>query len=220
MSLIKEIPHWKQYEWLITKIFHDDISSLTTTVLPNTKIVGKYSECSRQIDILVEHNDNKTIIECKNYSKPVDIKDLESFLSMFTDIQANFGIFISSSGFTKSVLKRIREFKGHITLEHIDWEKAYNTAFDQNDYGRITDLCHYCINNYELGTEVPGLLCWEHGFGLEFEGIISIYSIGKCLKCGKYTIYCDPCGAITMAEHDKTCCELRDIFLELIKLKK
>lgn len=116
MSLTKKSPQWKQYEWLIAKIFHDNSESQTETVLHDAKIIGEYSESSRQIDVLIENNNIKTMIECKHYSEPVDIKGLETFLGMFADVKANFGILISSSGFTKSVFKRIREFEGQITL--------------------------------------------------------------------------------------------------------
>ncbi|MBA1437368.1 MAG: restriction endonuclease [Epsilonproteobacteria bacterium] len=213
MPSIKETPQWKQYEWLITKIFHDNNSSLSVKVLHDTNLIGEYSEISRQIDVLIEENNTKTMIECKHYSKPVNIKELESFLSMFTDVQAKFGIFISSSGFTKSVYKRIREFDGRITLEHINWEKAY-ASFEKKSYGRITDLCDECKDKHIRGKEVPGLLCWEHGLGLEIDGIISMYSIGECLKCANKTVYCDPCGWITNI-NEESCCTFRDAFLKL-----
>lgn len=213
MSLTKDTPEWKQYEWLISKIFHDTCSSLTSTVLNDARIIGEYSERSRQIDVLIEVDNRKTIVECKHYSRPIDIKGLEAFLSMFSDVNANFGILISSSGFTKSASKRIREFEGKITLEHIDWKRAYK-SFSEQSYGRMTDVCSHCIENYESGKEVPGLLCWEHGYGIESQGKISLYSIAKCLKCGNHTVYCDSCGWITVAEYEESCCEFRDIFLK------
>ena len=212
MCQSKKIPKWEQYEWLITKIFHDANISETSKVLHNTRIVGEYSKSSRQIDILLENNNIKTMIECKHYSSPIDIKGLESFLGMFADVKANFGILISSSGFTKSVFKRIKEFQGQITLEHIDWEKAY-ASFQELSYGRMTDLCDNCIDDYKSGEEVPGLLCWEHGFGIKINEKVSMYSIAKCLKCNKQTVYCDSCGWSTSSK-DETCCVLRDIFIE------
>jgi len=54
MSNIKNTPEWKQYEWLITKIFYDDYSELQTSIIPDTKLYGEKSKISRQIDILIE----------------------------------------------------------------------------------------------------------------------------------------------------------------------
>lgn len=216
MSLTKESPKWKQYEWLITKIFHEKSSSNTELVLHNAKIIGKYSETSRQIDILIENNNIRTMIECKHHSRPLDLKGLADFLEIFSDVKADIGILISSSGFTKSVVKRIKEFDGKITLDSIDWKKAYS-SFQEHGYGRISDVCNNCIGNYKSGEEVPGLLCWQHGYIIEVDGIASMYSIGKCLKCHNHTVYCDVCGLITIAEDEEKCCEIRDIFIKCYK---
>ncbi len=207
----EEAPKWRQYEWLISKIFHDEYSSLDTKVIYDARIAGQYSERSRQIDILVKANSVKTIVECKDYSKPVDLKGVESFLGMFSDVKADFGILISSSGFTKSAKNRIRELSVLISLEHLDWETAYTTSFEEQSYGRISDLCSCCFNKHELGKSVPGLLCWEHGFGVEIEGKISQFSVAKCLKCSNHSVYCDCCGRTTADE--EACCRLSSMFM-------
>jgi hypothetical protein len=213
VSSEKEVPDWRQYEWLISKIFHDNQSSFSTRVLHDARIVGEYSERSRQIDILVETSNTKTMIECKHYSTPIDLKSVEAFLAMFSDVKADNGILISSSGYTKSAERRISEFQGIITLEHLDWETAYESSFNEISYGRMSDVCTHCLNKYNSGKEVPGLLCWEHGFGVEQQGKISSFSISKCLKCNSHTVYCDSCGWITIAEHEESCCKLRNRFI-------
>ena len=172
MKNFKQTEEWKQYEWLISKIFHDRLSSINITVLPNAKITGKYSKRSRQIDILVEDKNTKekTIIECKHYSKPVDIKDTEAFIGMYNDINANKGIMISSNGFSKSAKNRILEYNGKIELEHLEWEEAYNNSFQLNSYGRINDLCEYCYKKSTNNILVPGLLLWNGGWQIEKNG--------------------------------------------------
>lgn len=213
MSNIKNTPEWKQYEWLISKIFHDQYYSIETTILPNAKIHGKFSKRSRQIDILVTNNNVKTIIECKHHKTPLDVKDIESFISMFSDTNANNGIIISSSGFSKSAYNRISEYEKQIKLEHLDWEKAYLNSFSNDSYGKISDLCEHCNDN-ESGTEVPGLLLWQGGYGLEKNGILYIYHIAECLKCNNITIYCDSCGVITSLNEDEICCLEAEQFIQ------
>lgn len=210
----KKIPKWCQYEWLISKIFHDKYSSFRTKVINNTSVMGEYSERSRQIDVLVENDQFKTMIECKYYSIPIDIKAVEAFLSMFSDVKADFGILISSSGFTKSAVKRIRQYPKEISLEHIDWESAYENSFDEETYDQIKDVCAHCFDKFESGKEVPGLLCWEHGFAIEIQGKVDIYSIANCLKCNSQTVFCQACGCISIANNEQSCCENRDVFLE------
>ncbi|WPC72427.1 restriction endonuclease [Vibrio porteresiae] len=210
----KHIADWKQYEWLVTKILHDEYSSPTVTVLGDSRITGEYSERSRQIDILIRNGTVTTIVECKHYNKPVDVKAAEAFMSMMNDVGANFGILISSNGFTSSVSKRIREFGDRIKLESLNWIDAYKTSFVEESYGKMTDICPHCFEPKDKGRAVPGLLCWQHGLGIIQNGKVSIGSVGKCLKCGCHTVYCDSCGWVTVAEHEEPCCELRDIFFE------
>ncbi|EMH3447923.1 restriction endonuclease [Vibrio campbellii] len=213
---IKTAPDWRQYEWLATKILHDERSESNVTVLADARIKGVYSERIRQIDTLIERESIKTIVECKHYDKPLDIKAAESFMSMMNDVGAKFGVLLSSSGFTSSVPKRIREFGDRITLEHLDWHQAYRTSFAEISYGRISDICSHCSGMHEIGRSVPGLLCWEHGLGVAQLGKVSTGSVGRCLKCKSYTVYCDCCGWVTVAEHEEPCCELRDVFYEHI----
>ncbi|ENN2394548.1 restriction endonuclease [Vibrio alginolyticus] len=208
----KQIPDWKQYEWLITKILHDERSEPNVTVLGDLRIRGEYSERSRQIDVLIEQGSIRTIVECKHYDKPIDVKAAESFMSMMNDVGANFGVLISSNGFTSSVPKRVREFGNRIKLEHLDWQEAYSESFAEESYGRVSDICSHCIENYKIGRSVPGLLCWNHGLGINQFGKFSMGSVGRCLKCKSYTVYCDSCGWVTVAEHEEPCCELRDVF--------
>lgn len=207
----------KQYEWLLSKIFHDNFSSINNTIFPNTSIIGKYSEHSRQIDILVDTNEKKIVIECKHHKRPLDLKNVEAFFSMYDDLNIDNAIIISSSGFTKSVKKRVEQFEGKIKLEHLNWEKAYENSFEYQSYGIITDICEHCYESFISGTEVPGLLLWNGGYVLEKNGISFIYAFAKCLKCNGITIYCDSCGVTTLVGKDECCCLEAKSFLEYLE---
>src|SRR5699024_9242275 len=104
------------------------------------------------------------------------------------------------------ILRGSYKFQRRITLEHLDWESAYESSFSEISYGRMSDVCTHCLTKYESGKDVPGLLCWEHGFGFEIQGKLSSFSIAECLKCKSHTVYCDSCGWITIAEHEEPCC--------------
>jgi len=209
---IKKNQDWKEYEWLTAKILHDERSESNVTVQYNARIKGVYSERTRQIDMLIEQDSIKTIIECKHHDRPLDIKAAESFMSMMNDVGATFGVLISSSGFTSSVPKRIREFGDRIKLEQLDWQEAYSKSFTKESYGHISDICSHCIENYKIGRAVPGLLCWSHRLGINQFGKSSMGFVARCLKCKSYTVYCGSCGWVTVAEYEEPCCELRDGF--------
>jgi len=130
---------------------------------------------------------------------------------MFDDIKGNYGIMIASSGFTKSAYNRIEEYP--IKLEHLKWEDAYINSFNEQSYGRINDICNHCNSNFKIGKEIPGLLLWDSGYGLEKDGKVYIYHIAECLKCNNKTLYCDSCGITTIVDKDEPCCQEAIIFI-------
>ena len=213
---MKNTPEWKQYEWLISKIFHDSYYSIKTTILHDANIKGQYSERSRQIDILVEDKNFKTIIECKYYKNPLDVKGIESFLGMYNDVKADYGIVVALNGFSKSANKRVSEYNDKIKLEHIDLENAFN-SFNYQSYGKVSDICNNCNNDFINGTMVPGLLLWKGGYSLEVGGILWIFNLSKCLKCGNKTLYCDSCGVVKDIGKNEFCCEYSKRFLDLLE---
>jgi hypothetical protein len=216
MSNTNNIVKGKQYEWLVSKIFHDNFTSVEITVLPDIRINGKNTK-NRQIDILVNNNRIKTIIECKNHIRPLDVEIIESFIGKFLELNVDYGIIISSSGFTKNAEKVIKQYEGKIKLEHLNWEKAYENSFEYQSYGKTSDICEHCYEDFILGTEVPGLLLWNGGYVLEKNGISFIYAFAKCLKCNEITIYCDSCGVTTLVGKDECCCIEAKSFLEYLE---
>lgn len=116
---------WKEYEEQVLealKSFHID-----DTIIYNHKIKGIYSNRSRQIDIYVEQKVGdktfKTIIDCKNYKTKVDIKKVESFISMVEDVGGDYGILISENGFTKSANNRAFKNPKNIELDIYNFEE-------------------------------------------------------------------------------------------------
>jgi hypothetical protein len=83
-------PDWKRFEELATAIQTELASDARVT--PNAKLPGK-SGALRQIDILIEQKagqyDLRIVVDCKDYKNPVDIKDVESFLGLVSDVGAH-----------------------------------------------------------------------------------------------------------------------------------
>jgi hypothetical protein len=78
-------------------------------VQKNIKVTGK-AGTERQIDVQIEGLvgafDVKIIIDSKNYANPVDIKDVEIFISMVEDLGGNLGVMVCPSGFTEGARNR------------------------------------------------------------------------------------------------------------------
>lgn len=110
------IMEWKEYEKEVhqecLRVFFD------SEVTFNTHIMGRYSEHMRQVDVLVEDYEGKTlVIDAKHYSKKVDVKTVESFISMLKDLGADLGILVSEKGFTKSAINRAHYGEENIEVD-------------------------------------------------------------------------------------------------------
>lgn len=119
-------PKWKKFE--------EFVASIQLKLTPHAKvthsemITGK-SGVKRQIDISLRYNLGQfnilAIIDCKDWSKPVDIADVGSFIDMVEDVSANKGAIICNAGFTDGAKKRAFEkgidlFKA-VDAENMDW---------------------------------------------------------------------------------------------------
>ena len=100
--------NWKEYEIYITQHFRRLFPD--ADIKHNVRRKGIVSKTMRQIDILVEAMvigfPISVIIDCKCFSKKVDVKDVESFLSFLEDLKASKGIMITNVGYSKAAYNR------------------------------------------------------------------------------------------------------------------
>jgi hypothetical protein len=96
-------PKWKRFESLVARIQKELSPDAKVTL--DDKIMGRRSQTFRQIDISVRRVVGQfeilIIIDCKDYAKPVDVKDAEDFLGLAEDVGANKGALVSSNGQSK-----------------------------------------------------------------------------------------------------------------------
>lgn len=75
-------------------------------VTHNVKLPGKRSGTQRQIDVLVSQQigqyEMRVAIDCKDYATPVDVKGVEEFHGLVTDVAAHRGALVSPKGFSKA----------------------------------------------------------------------------------------------------------------------
>ncbi|WP_272656891.1 MULTISPECIES: restriction endonuclease [unclassified Providencia] len=111
--LEKKIPDWKALEQLVA-IIQQQLSP-DAVVQHNVMLDGVSSETKRQVDVLVEQSIGqykmRIIIDCKDYSNPVDVKGVEEFHGLVQDVCANQGALVCPAGFTKSALRRAQKLK-------------------------------------------------------------------------------------------------------------
>lgn len=104
-------PQWQQLELLVASIQRQLAPGAKVT--HNAMLPGLLSETTRQVDVLVEQNIGQYVmrvaLECKDYSKPVDVKGVEEFDGLLKDIGAHKGALVCPKGFTKSAKKRAKK---------------------------------------------------------------------------------------------------------------
>ena len=90
---------WRKYE----KRIHNNLQAKfpSCSIIFDDSIFGIFSKTDRQIDISIrgELAGSKLlgIVDCKFYSKKVDVKAVESFLGMLEDLKAKIGIMITNA---------------------------------------------------------------------------------------------------------------------------
>lgn len=83
----------------------------------NVMLQGRHSGVHRQIDVLIEpsilDSPMRIIVDAKHRTDPIDVQDVETFLSMMSDVGAHRGLIVSSSGYTKAALTRAHADPAH-----------------------------------------------------------------------------------------------------------
>jgi hypothetical protein len=110
-SDLKHNPEWREFENLAADIQRQ--LAPDARVETNVKMQGRRSGIERQIDIFVQQTvgqyEIRIIIDCKDYKKPVDVKDIEAFMGMVEDVGANKGAMIAASGFSSTAKQRAKD---------------------------------------------------------------------------------------------------------------
>lgn len=178
--------HWQIYERIVAAI-EADKALLDVSVTRNVKLMGRYSNTLRQIDVLLdarwdESHVRRIIVDAKRRNRPLNVKEVEAFLGMVDDCGADYGILYSPKGYSEAAQNRAREKLQLITL---DDEQVSQDRF-------IFEKCEYCN---ERPPHRDGMILWDgnHVLPLENDSGSIVFS-GKCDRCLKFWIWCWGCG--------------------------
>jgi hypothetical protein len=118
---------WKDYE----KEIHDHFKKTfpNAAISHNVAVIGRFSKVKRQIDILIEDyvagNRIRIIVECKLFSEKINVKDIEMFIGMLNDCEANKGLLITQEGFSKAAINRAYFDSIDIELDILNFKDLY-----------------------------------------------------------------------------------------------
>lgn len=166
---------WKKFEETIFNI-QKQLSSRSNTIY-NHKVDGIITERQRQIDVAMFDTIGSIeifiAVECKDYSTPVDVKEIEAFLSKLEDIRADKGIMVSSNGFTRSA--RNYAIKKRIQLYTLTYEKPDFDIYIEK-LVLLKEMTHYLFNINYMSTDLMN----DPSF--DIESMILYTSDGKFIR--------------------------------------
>lgn len=196
---------WEKYEDQIFEKLNELFPG--SSIEKNQKIKGRYSERSRQIDILVRQEiigrEILIVIDCKKFSKRIDVKTVESFIGFSEDVEAHIGIMITNVGYTKSADKRAKNHHKDIQLDIVEFEN-----FD--DYEFSYSSCYLCKDEEDFPR---GLVRWDGPFSLVSDGKATLISSGECSYCRESYVKCQGCGeTLNFSDIDNLECDCGNIF--------
>ena len=100
--------NWKEYE----REIHEELLRRypNVPITKNAKVLGCITLKMRQIDVLIEpqllDSPFRIIVDAKFRKHPIDVNDVESFISMMHDVKADRGFLISTAGYTDTAIQR------------------------------------------------------------------------------------------------------------------
>lgn len=141
---------WRDYEEYIAGKL-EEWGGEGAEVLIDQKLPGTISKVDRQIDALVTGAfvggvvpKATAAVDCKCYGRKVDVKDVEAFIGLVEDVQTDFGLLITTQGFSKAANRRAerRGIRLHTVPVYVgDLEKlpkpyfaAHDEAYYEGDY--------------------------------------------------------------------------------------
>jgi len=104
-------PKWKRFEELVAKIQADLAGDAVVT--HNDRIMGRRSGVLRQIDVSIKSRVGQfhllIVMDCKDYQRPLDVKDVEDFIGLSQDVAANKAALVAMNGYSEAARRRAED---------------------------------------------------------------------------------------------------------------
>jgi hypothetical protein len=121
-------PGRRRFEKRIHEI-HRRLAPKGAKITYDDKIIGLDSKSERQVKTSIRYRlaqyDMLLIVECKDYSDPVDVDIITSFKSLAKDVRANKALMISTSGYTTAAIEMARsagvETRTYLDTGNSEW---------------------------------------------------------------------------------------------------
>ncbi|MGE8206039.1 restriction endonuclease [Heyndrickxia sp. NPDC080065] len=158
-------------------------------VKKNYHVRDNKTQTPRQIDVaIIEEGFGGEIliaVECKDHTNPIDITKIEEFITKLEGINANKGIMVSISGFTKKAMELAIKSRG---IELNLWTLKDLEEYLYHDYNYFNMECTFCRKEKDwFGKTIHSVVHFDN-----FENIVT--KSGKYIKVFNGT--CNTCHTI------------------------
>jgi len=182
---------WRQYERQIfdrlTKLAGED-----SVVEFDQSVPGYLSEAERQVDVLVRGRfagqtaTGTMAVDCKCWSKKVDVMDVDRFVGTIEDIRTDFGLLVTTEGFTPAAKRRAENARG-IRVDVVPYEEL-------EDWEPPVEICHICTD--DAADRPPGIVYIDSfDDSARTRGSELAIGVGVCERCDAIHMECS-CGTI------------------------
>jgi hypothetical protein len=195
--MTRAIPEWELYERLIARMMADQIPT-DYCVTPNARLVGRISQRSRQIDVLIDlrhdtDNSRRIIVDAKKHSRKIDVKEVEAFQGLMDDVAATHGYLVCPNGYTKAAERRAQS---SISIRLVPLNRLDD--FDPSTWPKCE--APKCKDGLVFWDGYPELTLRAVPLSGPNEGqlvdLSYIHYVGKCDRCGRFHVKCLTCGEI------------------------
>jgi hypothetical protein len=165
--------NWQDYE----KFVYNNVSENypDAKLEYNSSLIGKYSKNMRQCDIIIREQvkgvEYVTLVDAKYYNKKIDVKAVESFISMAKDVNADKGVLVTPIGYSKSAYNRAEYDDSTIlldilTLDELKKYQGYCAIPYAGEFGMFLGSAFGWIID---ATQRYGMIATSYRVGLDFD---------------------------------------------------
>jgi hypothetical protein len=179
---------------MIARIVVDQLST-DYCVTPNARMIGRLSQRSRQIDVLIDlrhntDNSRRVIVDAKRRTRKIDVTDVEAFRGLMDDVAATHGLLVCPKGYSAAAERRAQAAAVSIRLVPLDRLED----FDPSTWPKC--LVATCKNGRVFWDGYPAAtlrLAPISGVG-PLREVTFVHYVGKCDRCGAFHVRCQTCG--------------------------
>lgn len=145
-EIFPEDPRWKRFEKLVARMY--------STLSPNVRvdhydrIMGRNSGIQRQIDVSlrtsVPGSDLLVIVQCRDYSRALDVNEVGEFASVVADVRASKGVMVAQNGFSTAAM-RLATALGIDLLTLVDAENKLWSEYFPEDAGHFKQVVTFPV---------------------------------------------------------------------------